>query len=205
MVPPNPKYPPTSQSLGRGCGHCAARFGSTDPTRPVPSQLTARSTSTHSQLSSCDPLCLQLPSCPNPGCRAQSSPWPRQPLAAPHTHPALLSSQHTAASPKHPWHPDMAPSSAVLVGLVFFLFGLDNKDVPPKVKIKRGTGHLIRVTQWLSLVRLQTFNTSLYILCSYLIKLLIILFCCWKDQVPNIRNHWNAMYHWNAGFDPATV
>lgn len=120
MVPPNPKHPPTPQSLGRGCGHCAARFGSTDPTRAVPSQLTARSASTHSQVSSCDPLCLQLPSCPNPGCRARSSPWPRQPLAAPHTHPALLSSQHTAASPKHPWHPDMAPSSAVLVGLVFF-------------------------------------------------------------------------------------
>lgn len=196
MVPPNPKHPPTPQSLGRGCGHCAACFGSTDPTRPVPSQLTARSTSTHSQVSSCGPLCLQLPSCPNPGCRARSCP---SHTPSPAELPAHACLTKTPLAPRH------GSEFCCSCGFGFFFLDLTIMMSPPKVKIKRGTGHLVRVTQWLSLVRLQTFNTSLYILCSYLIKLLIILFCCWKDQVPNIRNHWNAMYHWNAGFDPATV
>lgn len=88
-----------------------------------------------------------------------------------------------------------------------FLLGFHERDVPPQGKIKQDRKsppcHPVALPGVTANIQHFTGYSSSFF--SYLIKLLLILFCCWKDQVPKVRNHWNAMYHWNAGFDPATV
>lgn len=91
---------------------------------------------------------------------------------------------------KHHWHPEM------FIGFVcFLLFKLDNNSVPPNLSEKSEMG--LNILSMLSSssnryeCKQSTYN---YLFEIYLIKLLFILFCCWKYYVPDIGNHWKEIY-----------